>query len=58
MINPDLENSYPLEDGVRMCEIIKQCLAEDPKKRPSMQQVLDHLNAIAKIWGEKLMYKL
>ena len=49
MINPDLENSYPLEDGVRMCEIIKQCLAEDPKERPSMQQVLDHLNAIAKI---------
>ena len=58
MIDPDLENSYPLEDGVRMCEIIKQCLAEDPKERPSMQQVLDHLNAIAKIWGEKLMYKL
>ena len=38
------------EDEVvmRMCEIIKQCLEEDPKNRPSMQQVLDNLNAIAR----------
>ncbi|VVB17209.1 unnamed protein product [Arabis nemorensis] len=49
MIDPDLENSYPLEQGMRMCEVIKQCLDEDPKKRPSMQQVLDDLNAIAQI---------
>ncbi|CAN6854125.1 unnamed protein product [Brassica oleracea] len=48
MIDPDLENSYPIEEGIRMCEIIKQCLEEDPKNRPSMQQVLDNLNAIAR----------
>ncbi|KAJ0253206.1 Protein kinase domain-containing protein [Hirschfeldia incana] len=47
MIDPDLENSYPLEEGMRMCEVIKQCLEEDSKNRPSMQQVLDNLNAIA-----------
>ncbi|CAF1716224.1 unnamed protein product [Brassica napus] len=48
MIDPDLENSYPIQEGIRMCEIIKQCLEEDPKNRPSMQQVLDNLNAIAR----------
>lgn len=48
MIDPDLENSYPLQEGMRMCEIIKQCLEEDPKNRPSMQQVLDSLNGIAR----------
>lgn len=49
MIDPDLENSYPLEAGRRMCELIKQCLEEDPEKRPSMQQVLDNLNVVAQI---------
>lgn len=48
MIDPDLENSYPIQEGICMCEIIKQCLEEDPKNRPSMQQVLDNLNAIAR----------
>lgn len=50
MIDPDLEiNSYPLEAGRRMCKLIRTCLKEDPEKRPSMQQVLDKLNAIAQI---------
>ncbi|KAL0718186.1 hypothetical protein Bca4012_067508 [Brassica carinata] len=49
MIDPDLENNYPREEGMRMCEIIKQCLEEDPKNRPSMQQVMDNLNGIARI---------
>ncbi|KAL0856262.1 hypothetical protein Bca101_061415 [Brassica carinata] len=48
MIDPDLENSYPIQEWMRMCEIIKQCLEEDPKNRPSMQQVLDNLNAVAR----------
>lgn len=48
MIDPDLENSYPIEEGMLMCEVIKQCLEEDSKNRPSMQQVLDDLNAIAR----------
>ncbi|KAL1224280.1 Serine/threonine-protein kinase SZE1 [Cardamine amara subsp. amara] len=49
MIDPDLENSYPHDEGLSMCEIIKQCLEEDPQKRPSMQQVFDNLSAIAKV---------
>ncbi|XP_006288082.2 probable serine/threonine-protein kinase CST [Capsella rubella] len=50
MIDPDLEsNSYPLEAGRQMCKLIRKCLKEDPEKRPSMQQVLDKLNAIAQI---------
>lgn len=49
MIDPDLKNSYPLEAGRLMCELIKQCLEKDPEKRPSMQQVLDNLNSIAQI---------
>ncbi|CAL9231552.1 unnamed protein product [Arabidopsis halleri] len=49
MIDPDLENSYPVDEGMRMCKLIKQCLERDPKERPSMQQVLDNLNAIAQI---------
>lgn len=49
MIDPDLENSYPLHNGIRMCELIKQCLDEDPKKRPSMQQVVDNFNAISQV---------
>ncbi|CAH8272222.1 unnamed protein product [Arabidopsis lyrata] len=47
MIDPDLKNSYPLEAGRLMCELIKQCLEVDPKIRPTMQEVLDNLNAIA-----------
>lgn len=47
MIDPDLKNSYPLEAGRLMCELIKQCLEVDPKMRPTMQEVLDNLNAIA-----------
>ncbi|VYS67903.1 unnamed protein product [Arabidopsis thaliana] len=49
MIDPDLKNSYPLEAGRLMCELIKQCLEIDPKMRPTMQEVLDNLNAIAQI---------
>lgn len=49
MIDPDLKNSYPLEAGRLMCELIKQCLEVDPKMRPTMQEVLDNLNAIAQI---------
>lgn len=49
MIDPDLESNYPHDEGMRMCEIIKQCLDEDPQKRPSMQQVFDNLSAIAKV---------
>ncbi|XP_056854600.1 probable serine/threonine-protein kinase PBL8 [Raphanus sativus] len=49
MIDPDLENSYPHEERMRMCEIIKQRLEEIPKNRPSMQRVLDNLTGIARI---------
>lgn len=49
MIDPVLEGSFPLEAGRRMYEVIKQCLEEDLKKRPSMQEVLDNLNLIAQI---------
>lgn len=49
LIDPDLENTYPLAAGKLMCELSKQCLEDNPKIRPTMQQVLDSLNAIAQI---------
>ncbi|XP_020879564.1 probable serine/threonine-protein kinase PBL8 [Arabidopsis lyrata subsp. lyrata] len=49
MIDPDLENSYPLAAGKLMCELSKQCLEDNPKIRPTMQEVLDNLNAIGQI---------
>ncbi|KAL1212647.1 Serine/threonine-protein kinase SZE1 [Cardamine amara subsp. amara] len=39
MIDPGLDNRYPHDEGMCMCEIIKHCLEENPQKRPSMQRV-------------------
>ncbi|EFH50519.1 hypothetical protein ARALYDRAFT_910601 [Arabidopsis lyrata subsp. lyrata] len=49
VIDLDLENIYPYEEGRPMYKIIKKCLKRHPYKRPLMQQVLDNLNAIAQI---------
>lgn len=46
IVDPRLKNQYPLKAAVQLAELITHCLESDPRKRPSMQQVLDNLVSI------------
>uniref|UniRef100_A0A0D3EG81 Protein kinase domain-containing protein n=1 Tax=Brassica oleracea var. oleracea TaxID=109376 RepID=A0A0D3EG81_BRAOL len=48
IIDPRLEKDYPVNAAMQMSALIQRC-TEDKHTRPSMQQVLDVLNHIAKI---------
>lgn len=49
IIDPRLRNDYPVNAVKEMGILIQRCTKWDMKERPSMQQVLDTLNHIAKI---------
>ncbi|KAL5778366.1 hypothetical protein ACOSP7_011292 [Xanthoceras sorbifolium] len=41
-----LENQYPMKAAIQVADLIKQCLESDPKKRPSMGEVLETIEQI------------
>lgn len=49
LIDPRLNNEYPLRAAFQVSELILQCLEPDPKCRPSMKEVLEILDRISTI---------
>lgn len=46
IMDPRLEEQYPIKAAVQAAELILQCLESDPKSRPSMEKVLETLKKI------------
>lgn len=49
MMDPRLEGRYPIEGAVQVAKLVLRCLEEDPKSRPSMDEVLATLEAVSAI---------
>lgn len=46
LIDPRLDGQYPSKAAVLVAELVLGCLEGDPRKRPSMEEVLDALERI------------
>ncbi|CAL5416246.1 unnamed protein product [Camellia sinensis] len=46
IMDPGLQNRYPLKAAFQAAELILQCLESDPKSRPSMEEVLETLQQV------------
>ncbi|KAK2660895.1 hypothetical protein Ddye_007428 [Dipteronia dyeriana] len=46
IMDPRLNNKYPMEAAIQAAKIIKQCLQSDPKNRPSMDKILETLEQV------------
>ncbi|KAK6257006.1 hypothetical protein QUC31_000465 [Theobroma cacao] len=49
IMDPRLEERYPLKAALQAGELILRCLESDPKNRPSMEEVLETLEKISAI---------
>ncbi|OMO54572.1 hypothetical protein COLO4_36402 [Corchorus olitorius] len=49
IMDPRLEEKYPLKAALQAGELILKCLESDPKNRPSMEEVLETLEKISAI---------
>ncbi|CAN1781812.1 Probable serine/threonine-protein kinase PIX13 [Linum perenne] len=49
LMDPRLEDQYPLNGALQAGELVLQCLETDPKSRPSMEHVLERLRKINEI---------
>ncbi|KAJ9673310.1 hypothetical protein PVL29_023104 [Vitis rotundifolia] len=49
IMDPRLRDLYPLKAATQVAELILNCLESDPKKRPSMEEVLETLKRINEI---------
>ncbi|XP_057974423.1 probable serine/threonine-protein kinase PBL11 isoform X1 [Malania oleifera] len=49
IMDPGLEDLYPLKGATQMAELVLHCLESDPKNRPSMVEVLERLERINSI---------
>ena len=49
MMDPRLENEYPSKAATQAAALILKCLEGDPRKRPSMEEVLATLQKVALI---------
>ncbi|XVE56282.1 hypothetical protein DITRI_Ditri03aG0226100 [Diplodiscus trichospermus] len=49
IMDPRLEEHYPLKAALEAGKLILKCLESDPKKRPSMEEVLETLQKISAI---------
>ncbi|KAL3505497.1 hypothetical protein ACH5RR_035338 [Cinchona calisaya] len=49
IMDPQLDGRYPSAAPIKISDLILQCLEPDPKKRPSMEQVLETLQKISNI---------
>ncbi|XP_057729862.1 probable serine/threonine-protein kinase PIX13 isoform X1 [Arachis stenosperma] len=48
-MDPNLNEQYPKKAAFEIAQLILQCLEEDPKNRPSMEQVLQTLEKVQSI---------
>ncbi|KAL4300446.1 hypothetical protein AHAS_Ahas17G0201700 [Arachis hypogaea] len=48
-MDPNLSEQYPKKAAFEIAQLILQCLEEDPKNRPSMEQVLQTLEKVQSI---------
>lgn len=46
IMDPNLENQYPLKGAFGVAALVLKCIESDPKKRPSIEQVLENLEQI------------
>ncbi|MED6119231.1 putative serine/threonine-protein kinase pix13 [Stylosanthes scabra] len=46
VMDPNLSEQYPMKAALEMAHLILKCLEEDPKNRPSMEQVLQTLEKV------------
>ena len=53
LIDPRMENDYPLEEAFQLASLILRCLENFPTDRPSIEQVLDSLEQINATHKEK-----
>ncbi|XVF35827.1 hypothetical protein REPUB_Repub19eG0004300 [Reevesia pubescens] len=49
IMDPRLEEKYPIEAALQAGELILKCLESDPKNRPSMEEILETLRKISAI---------
>ena len=49
IMDPRLEEQYPLKAALQAGELILKCLESDPRSRPSMEEVLEMLKKISAI---------
>ncbi|KAM7259167.1 hypothetical protein ACFE04_014908 [Oxalis oulophora] len=49
IMDPRLEDKYPIKAAQNVAELILKCLENDPRKRPSSEEVLDSLLQIRNI---------
>ncbi|KAK4771099.1 hypothetical protein SAY87_031631 [Trapa incisa] len=49
VMDPRLQGGYPAEGAIRVAGLVLMCLEEDPKSRPSMNKVLEELEAVSAI---------
>lgn len=49
IMDPRLEDQYPLKAAFQAAELIIKCIESDPKNRPSMEEVLETLQKISTI---------
>lgn len=49
IMDPQLDGHYPSKAAFKTAQLILKCLKPDPKRRPSMEQVLHTLHHISKI---------
>lgn len=46
IMDPRLENEYPMKGAIQAAEIVLKCVENDPKNRPSMEEILVNLEQI------------
>lgn len=49
IMDPQLHGRYPSRGALQTADLILKCLEPDPKKRPSMEEVLERLQQISNI---------
>jgi serine/threonine protein kinase len=53
LMDPRLEGKYPSKAALAAADLALNCLASEPKNRPSMKQVLEKLEQIGAIKGAR-----
>ena len=49
IMDPRLDNNYPFKGAQKLAEVIVRCLEDDPRKRPSMEEVVVILQEIGEL---------